>query len=157
MHVRFDARLARGADAEERRERGAFVIGGAAPEVAVAVFYEREWIGLPRLRFARGRLDIEVVVDGDGRQIAATVEAAVDDRIASRFEDIGLAAEIADRRCRELGAAAAAETVGTSTNWRRAFSKRSRSLFANATSGFLSRLMAAHSIASGEGRCEDEQ
>src|SRR5438270_12927868 len=52
---------------------------------------------------------------------------------------------------------ASAETVGMSTNWRRAVSKRSRSLFANATSGFLSRLMAAHSIASRKGRRQDEQ
>src|SRR3954464_11119280 len=52
---------------------------------------------------------------------------------------------------------ASAETVGMSTNWRRADSKRSRSLFANATSGFFSRLMAAHSIASRKRRCEDHQ
>src|SRR5258707_9729269 len=52
---------------------------------------------------------------------------------------------------------ASAETGGMSTNWRRAVSKRSRSLFANATSDFFSRLMAAHSIASGEGRRQDQK
>src|SRR5947209_19989192 len=52
---------------------------------------------------------------------------------------------------------ASAETVGMSTNWRRAASKRSRSLFANATSDFFSRLMAAHSIVSRKRRGEDEQ
>src|SRR5438270_9176078 len=52
---------------------------------------------------------------------------------------------------------ASAETVGMSTNWRRVVSKRSRSLFANATSGFFSRLMAAHSIVSRKDRRQDEQ
>src|SRR5207302_1250474 len=52
---------------------------------------------------------------------------------------------------------ASAETVGMSTNWRRAVSKRSRSLFANATSDFFSRLMAAHSIVSRKGRRQDQQ
>ena len=47
-----------------------------------------------------------MVVDGDGRKIAAGVETAVDDRIAIRFQDVRFAAEIADRRCRKLGAAA---------------------------------------------------
>src|SRR5436305_783896 len=52
---------------------------------------------------------------------------------------------------------ASAETVGMSTNWRRAVSKRSRSLFANATSGFFSRLMAAHSIVSRKDGRQDQQ
>src|SRR5947199_8678979 len=52
---------------------------------------------------------------------------------------------------------ASAETVGMSTNWRRAVSKRSRSLFANATIDFFARLMSAHSIASRKRRRQDQQ
>ena len=54
-----------------------------------------------------------MVVDGDGRQIAAAVETAVDDRISIRFENVGLASEIADRRRRQFGAAAnVRQTIG---------------------------------------------
>src|SRR3954449_6521905 len=55
-----------------------------------------------------------------------------------------------------LARSSSADTVGISTNWRRAASKRARSLFANATSEFLS-IMGAHSIGGGEGRRQDHQ
>src|SRR5207253_4093038 len=65
-----------------------------------------ERIAVPRLRFARCRLNIEMVVDGQRRRFGAGIEAAMDDRESARFDDRGLAAEVADGLYREVSTAA---------------------------------------------------
>ena len=54
------------------------------PKYVSPSFDEAEGLGLPVV--ALGRLDVEVVVDRDGRQSGAARELAVDDRVALRLE-----------------------------------------------------------------------
>jgi hypothetical protein len=92
------------ARAEERREGGTLVVRGAAAEVAVALLREGERLGVPRLRVLRGGLHVEVVVDRHRRAARVFAPAPVHDRRAGRVEDLGHAAETADRVGRELRA-----------------------------------------------------
>src|SRR4030095_16687323 len=82
VDVERDALLDRVAGAEEGRHRGALVVGRTAAPVLVALADEVEGLRFPVGAF--GRLDVEVVVDGDRRIVRAAVETAVDDRMALR-------------------------------------------------------------------------
>ena len=105
-HVERDVRLARRANSPQRCERRAFVVCRPATEVAIAFFRERERIAVPRLGVTRCRLHVEMVVNRNAGCIGtAAVEAAENDGIAGRFEDRGLAAEIANRLRSQVSAA----------------------------------------------------
>ncbi len=106
VDVDTHAVLARRLEAPEGRKRRTFVVGRAAAEVAVADLGEGERIAVPRLGVARGGLHVEVVVDGDGRNVVGDEETAVHDRVALRLQDLRLAAEEANESGRMIGAAA---------------------------------------------------
>src|SRR5215831_19586425 len=76
-------------DAEERRDGRTLVVGRAAAEVAVLSPGEPKGGRLPVVPF-RG-LHVQVVVESDGGIALAAVEAAVDDGVALRLVDLGLA------------------------------------------------------------------
>src|SRR3954469_24436979 len=65
---------------KQRRQSGTLVIGRAAADVSIAFFVKDERGSLP-LRLVR-RLDIQVVVNCDGRSILPRNEFSYDDRIA---------------------------------------------------------------------------
>src|SRR5260221_5637277 len=106
VDVDAHAVLARRLEAPEGRKRRTFVVGRAAAEVTVADLGEGERIAVPRLGVARGGLHVEVVVDGDGRNVVGDEATAVHDRVALRLEDLRLAAEEANESGRMIGAAA---------------------------------------------------
>jgi hypothetical protein len=76
--------------------RGTLVIGGPAGEVAVVLPGESERFGDPAIADV-GRLNVEVVVNGDGGQPVAGVEDAMDDGMPPGFDDAGLATKTADQ------------------------------------------------------------
>ena len=62
--------------APECGERGAFVVRRPASQVAILFLDESKRLGVPAVRHLRG-LDVEVVVDGDGRVVGALLETPV--------------------------------------------------------------------------------
>src|SRR5207247_1088686 len=78
------ARFARRDGAEQRRQRGTLVVGSTATNVSVALDGELERVGAPVV--AVGGLDVEVVVNGDGRPARRLGEPRVDQRMATGFD-----------------------------------------------------------------------
>ncbi len=77
-----NVRLDRRARAKQCAERGSFVVSGAAAVVSVAFFREHKRLGVPRLGFFRGGLNVDVVVDRDGRQVVVVAKHAMNDGIS---------------------------------------------------------------------------
>jgi hypothetical protein len=104
LDVDRDPGVDRGAGAEQRGECRPLVVGRAPPEVHVAELRELEGLRPPGLGLPRGRLDVEVVVDGHGRPSLPRLERPEHDRVpAGNPVKLGPAPEGPDRGGAELG------------------------------------------------------